>query len=325
MSRVGVVAIVGAGQIGAGWAALFAAHGARVRIADPDPAALERALAELDVARAVLRAAHATRAGAEDQAPGTIERASSPAEAAEGAEWIQESLPERLSLKREVLATLAGRVRDDAVVASSTSSLAASAIGAGLPFERRLLVAHPLHPVYAVPVVELSAGRGTSADALRRADEVLRYLRREPVLLRRETPGLVANRLTAALLREAVALVAEGVVDARDLDRIVARGVATGWTVSGVFATESAGAGGDAGAWMARFGGALEALLGALASWSTLDDAHRAALARALGECRASLDARAWAESVARAAGQELSRATQAAVSASSSRDSPSV
>ncbi|HEU4641537.1 MAG TPA: 3-hydroxyacyl-CoA dehydrogenase NAD-binding domain-containing protein [Gemmatimonadaceae bacterium] len=299
MTAPRLVAVLGAGEIGSGWAALFAAHGARVRIVDPDPAALPRARAALDIALDVRHAPVPDAARAAAHA--AIERAPTAAAGADGADWIQESLPEVLARKREVLVSLAGHVRDDAVVASSTSAVRADDIADELPFADRVLVAHPLHPVYAVPVVELCGGRATSAAALRRAELALRAVGREPVVLRTDTPGLVANRLTAALLREATALVAEGVVGARDLDRVVSRGIATGWVAAGVFGTEAMGAGGDADAWMARMGDALDALLATVASWSTLDDARRGALRDALAAARRRTE-REWADAVARAA-----------------------
>jgi 3-hydroxyacyl-CoA dehydrogenase len=140
-----------------------------------------------------------------------------------GAEWVQESLPEILSVKRTVLESLDGALGAEAIVASSTSTLTASSLSEGRPYADRMLVAHPLHPVYVVPVVELSAGEQTAASTLDRAVATLRAVGREPVVLRGDVPGLVSNRLTAALLREALDLISRGVIDAADLDRLVAR------------------------------------------------------------------------------------------------------
>jgi carnitine 3-dehydrogenase len=165
------------------------------------------------------------------------------AEAIDGAGWVQESLPERIDLKRKALAAIERRLANDAIVASSTSTLTASVIAEGFSFAPRLMVAHPLHPVYVVPIVELSAGALTEPAAVHRAAKVLRALGREPVVVRGEPPGLVANRLTAALLREALELVANGVISPSGLDRVVARGIATGWAAVGPFATEMVGRG----------------------------------------------------------------------------------
>lgn len=265
-----VVVVLGAGEIGSGWAALFAAYGAEVRVVDPSPRALAHARESLEIARSLL--ARWSTSGALPVAPGLSaergeerggERAvsaravpevsgeitsASLADAVSDAEWIQESLPERIDLKREALAGLEGHLADGAIVASSTSTLTASVIAEGFSFAPRLMVAHPLNPVYAVPIVELSAGRLTESAALKRAVDALRALGREPVIVRGEPPGLVANRLTAALLREALELVANGVVDPSSIDRIVAHGIATGWAAVGPFATEKIGRRGAASA-----------------------------------------------------------------------------
>src|SRR5256885_3743759 len=92
-------------------------------------------------------------------------------------------------------------------------------------FRSRLLVAHPLFPVYAVPVVELCGGRETSPATIIRAAETLRLAGREPIIVQRELPGLVANRLTAAILRGALRFVAPGAIGGQDLDRLAAPGV----------------------------------------------------------------------------------------------------
>ena len=228
------VALLGAGEIGRGWAALFAAFGADVRIVDPDPRAVEHARRSLAIAREL-------GVGAGDA--GRIAAADARA-AVRDAAWVQESLPESLDVKRAMLEEIAGALPRDCIVASSTSTLVASDLAAGLPFAERLLVAHPLHPVYAVPVVELSAGRDTAPATVERAAVVLRALGREPVIVHGEPPGLIANRLCGAMLREAEALVASGAATREEVDRIVAHGTGTGWLIAGPFRTEAIGRGG---------------------------------------------------------------------------------
>lgn len=246
-------AIVGAGEIGRGWAALFAAHGVEVVIADPDPGTLDRAHEALEIARSLL----------DDPSPaGGIRRAASAADAVRGAGWVQESLPDVASLRQEVLAAIAPHAAPDAIIASSSGWSTPDALFASFALASRAIVAHPLHPVYAVPIVELCASARTSPDVLPRAAAVLQALGREPVVLGGETPGFVANRLTAALLREAVALEERGILSAGDIDRLVARGVATGWLVAGVHGTEAIGQGQgplDEASWARRIAAVLRA------------------------------------------------------------------
>jgi len=291
VSPAAPVAIIGAGEIGSGWAALFASYGAEVRLVDPDPRALDRA-------RDALACARTLREGAQS---GRILRSASAADAVRGAVWVQESVPERLVLKRTVLASIESALPPDAIVASSTSALGATALGEGRSFAGRLLVAHPLHPVYAVPVVELCGGRDTTPLTIARAAETLRLAGREPIVIEREVPGLVANRLTAALLREALDLVAQGAISARDLDRLVARGIATGWATRGPLATEIAGSGVPTlDDFVAKSEHTMEALLATLADWRTMAPWARESLRRAGQGVREPMGDCEWAAAIAR-------------------------
>ena len=256
--------MVGAGEIGAGWAALFASHGVDVVVVDPDAEALTRA-------HDALRSAQALGVGRGE--PGALiasSRISSRPFA--GADWIQEAAPEVLDLKQALLARVEQLASAEAVIASSTSSLTRAELSRAMRDPARLLIVHPLQPVYAVPVVEVSVADELPRATVEHVLESLRALGRTPVLVKGDLPGLVANRLTAALLREALDLVARGAVTAADLDRVVAGGIALGWTARGPLATEVIGARLDA---PDRLPDALEATLAplwrSLASWHALD------------------------------------------------------
>jgi 3-hydroxyacyl-CoA dehydrogenase len=235
VSNQRAAAIIGAGEIGSGWAVLFAAKGWTVAVHDTDadtPARIEaaaRAAAACELAVPMNR----------------ILVRESIDEVLDGAEWVQESLPEDLPAKRRMLASIMRTLNDSAIVASSTSSFSAAELSAGLPYASRFVVAHPLQPVFAVPVVELHAAPGVPEGTLTRAISVMQSIGREPVVVRGTIGGGVSNRLTAALLREALVLLREGAVSVEELDRIVARGVASGWMAAGLFGTEAAGARGD--------------------------------------------------------------------------------
>ena len=297
--------VVGAGEIGAGWAAVFAMHGVDVVVVDPDAEGLTRA-------RDALRSTQALGLGV--GVPGVV-TAQGLESAVPGADWIQEALPEALDLKQALLARTERLASPDAVIASSTSSLTRADLSRTMHDLSRLVIVHPLHPVYAVPVVEVSAADELPPETLRRILESLRSLGRTPVLVRGDVPGLVANRLTAALLREALDLIARGVVTAADLDRIVAGGIGLGWTARGPLSTEAIGAGLDA---PERLPDALDATLAplwqSLASWHALDANARDAIVRdlrdSLGAMRKAHVAgeSTWAKTlsrVARAAGAD--------------------
>jgi 3-hydroxyacyl-CoA dehydrogenase len=258
---------------------------------DPDPRALERAQDALACARSLRRTTES----------GRIVRAINITDAVRNAVWVQESVPEALVLKRNVLAQLEGVLPPGAIVASSTSTLGATVLGEGLSFASRLLVAHPLYPVYAVPVVELCGGRETAEATIVRAAETLRLAGREPIVVRRELPGLVSNRLTAALLREALDLVAQGAISARDLDHLVARGIATGWATRGPLSTELAGSGATTlDEFLRRAEGSLAGLLATLADWRAMPPSGREALRNATQSATQLPSECDWASSIAR-------------------------
>lgn len=268
------VVIVGAGEIGAGWAALFAAHGSRVTIVDPDAGATQRVEAAMqDVSSLALGAV----SSAWVRATRDVE------EVAADADWVQESIPEALELKQSLFARVETLARSDAIIASSSSSFTRAQLGEGMRDAARLVVVHPLHPVYAVPIIEVSADDALPRETLERVLSTLRSMGRDPVLVKGDVAGLVANRLTAALLREALDLVARGAVGAADLDRIVARGIGLGWTARGPLGTEIIGARLDAPDQLPKaLDSTLAPLWASLATWDALDGDTRAAVEREL-------------------------------------------
>jgi 3-hydroxyacyl-CoA dehydrogenase len=298
--------VVGGGEIGGGWAALFASHGGDVVVVDPDEAALTRS-------RDALRTAKALGVG-RGQA-GALTLVDDLEAAVPGADWIQEAVPETLDLKQALFARVEQLALPEAVIASSTSSLARTDLSRTMRDPSRLLIVHPLQPVYAVPIVEVSVADELPSATLKRVLESLRALGRTPVLVKGDLPGLVANRLTAALLREALDLIARGAVTAADLDRVVAGGIGLGWTARGPLATEVIGAGLEAPDGLPD---ALEATLAplwrSLASWNALDARAREAIVRDLRDSSEAMQRAhvaneiAWAKTlsrVARAAGAD--------------------
>jgi carnitine 3-dehydrogenase len=235
--RIRKVAVVGAGSIGASWAALVLARGLDVVATDPAPGAEERLrdtvrsrLTELGVAAADERVRFVPDAG----------------EAVAGADLVLECGPERLDLKRELFTLLDAATSADVLLASSSSGLPPSAFQGGCRHPERVLVTHPFNPPHLVPLVEVVGGEQTSEEAVESAMAVMRHLGKRPIRIRRELPGHVANRLQAALWREAYHLVGEGVVSVTDLDLAISSGPGLRWALLGPFATQhlSGGPGG---------------------------------------------------------------------------------
>jgi 3-hydroxyacyl-CoA dehydrogenase len=230
------VALVGAGSIGIGWAIVFARAGQAVRLHDVSAAALERAPA---AARARLDAL--AEAGLLDEQPAEVAARITTApdlvQAVAGAALVLEQVPEKPDLKREVFAELDRLARQDAVLASSSSSIPASVFAEGLAGRARCLVAHPGNPPFLIPVVEIVPAPFTAPEAVERVRALMEQAGQIPVLLGREVRGFVYNRLQGAMLREAYCLLRDGVISVADLDRIVTHGLGMRYSVIGPFET----------------------------------------------------------------------------------------
>jgi len=238
MTEFTSVGVLGGGLIGMSWASLFLARGCAVTVVDPDPATGERLQAFL--------------AGAWDNLStlGLTEAETMPAPsvsddiaALSGVDFLQENGPERLEAKRDIVVALEQVLRPNVVIASSTSSLRASDIQSGARHPERILVAHPMNPPHLVPMVELVAGKATAPEAMAAAERFYAQVRRVTIRVKREVPGHLANRLTSALYREAVNLVAEGIADVADVDKAIAYGPGMRWAFMGPHLTYHLGGG----------------------------------------------------------------------------------
>jgi ketoreductase RED1 len=212
------MAIVGAGVIGLSWARLAREHGWTVAITDPRPDLREIVAAAFGDDPAV-------------RATDTL------ADAVRDADLVQENGPERLPIKQHLFTEIGGAAPADAVLATSSSSITASEIAADLDADvaERLLVGHPFNPPELMPLVEVLPGARTASTTTDRAVELYRALDREPVVIAKELPGFVANRLQGAISREARYLVQQGVVSPGDLDTILRNSLGLRWATIGLF------------------------------------------------------------------------------------------
>ncbi|MDR7234285.1 3-hydroxyacyl-CoA dehydrogenase family protein [Agrococcus sp. BE272] len=206
-----VVAVLGAGVMGAGIARVLARAGHEVRVFDVDPAA-------------AARAADSAGASAHD----------SVASAVEGATLVLEAAPERLELKRALLAEVEA-ANADAVIASNTSSIGADALAAGMRDPSRLVIAHFFNPADTVPLVEVVPGPATPPETVERMVALLTAAGKTAVPLAHQVEGFIANRLQAALYREAMHLVERGVASPEQVDRVVTAGLGPRWALAGPF------------------------------------------------------------------------------------------
>jgi len=261
--RPRTVGLLGGGVIGGGWAARFLLAGVDVRLYDPDPEAARKLGEILSGARTAQRELF----GGESIREGNWELVDDVEQVAEGVDFIQESIPEQLELKHELLGRLASRAPADVVIASSTSGLLPSKLQEGMVNPERLVVGHPFNPVYLLPLVEVCPGQDTAPSAVERAAQIYRSVGMHPLRIRKEIDGFVSDRLLEALWREALGLVADGVATAADVDDAIRFGPGLRFAFMGTMLTYRI-AGGEGGMrhFMSQFGPALQW------PWSKLTD-----------------------------------------------------
>jgi 3-hydroxyacyl-CoA dehydrogenase len=229
------VAIVGAGLVGSGWAIVFARAGFDVRLFDSTPGASERALATIGERLKDLEAASLL-----DDPAATLARVSIAATlvaAVDGAGYVQESVLERVDVKRAVMSEIDAAIGADAYVGSSSSGIAASLYTDHLACKARCLVAHPVNPPYLAPIVELVPAPWTAPATIAAVRAIMERVGQVPVEMTRETEGFILNRLQGVLLMEAWRLVEAGLATAEDVDRTVREGLGLRWAFMGPFET----------------------------------------------------------------------------------------
>ena len=269
------VAVIGTGTIGASWAAFFMSRGLSVAASDPTPQA------EATLRRFVAASWPAlVRLGAPQPLPDKVpeDRLSFHAEpeaALAGVDFVQENAPEREEVKRALLARLDAALPPEVIIASSSSGLLMSRLQADCRHPERCVIGHPFNPPHLVPLVEVVAGNDTAPATVERALAFYAAIGKRPIHIRREVPGHVANRLQAALWREAVHLVAEGVATVADIDTAISDGPGVRWALIGPYLTfHLAGGSGGIGHFLDQFAGPMEAW------WETLGQPHLTAEVR---------------------------------------------
>ena len=251
--RPATTAVLGCGVIGSSWVTAFHAAGHNVRVWDPDLSE-----AGLEVAKHLV----------------AVTVCETPEAAVAGALFIQESGPENLAAKRGLFTRIGHLLEPEAVIASSTSTLQASDIQLGLDCAERIIVGHPFNPPHIMPLVEVVGGKVTAEWVIDEAMSFYAALGKHPIRLRIERPGHLANRLQAALWREAVDAVACGQATVTDVDAAVTLALGPRWALTGPYETFAIGGGkGGLGHFLDHLGPAFEAL------W---DDAQRPEMTTAL-------------------------------------------
>jgi 3-hydroxyacyl-CoA dehydrogenase len=225
------VGIVGTGVIGASWAAYYLARGLDVGATDPADGAEGRLRKQVDEYWPALRKAGLTSGASQER----LTFSSHLEGAVRGAEFIQENGPERLDVKRDLIAKIDAAASSEALIATSSSGILISSIQDAARHPERVVLGHPFSPPHLIPLVEVVGGKLTSPDAVERALAFYTSIGKKPIHVRREARGHVANRLQAALWREAFSLVDRGVATVADIDTAISHGPGLRWALLGPF------------------------------------------------------------------------------------------
>jgi 3-hydroxyacyl-CoA dehydrogenase len=251
------IAIVGTGVIGASWAAEFLARGFDVIATDPAPNAETNLRKYIDAAWPALTSMGLAKKASRERLSFTADMK----KALSDADLVQENGPERPDFKIKLFADMDAATPADSIIASSSSGITMSVMQSACKHPERCVVGHPFNPPHLIPLVEVVGGSKTSPETIRRAIEFYASIGKKPIHLRKEVVGHVANRLQAALYREVVYLIEQGVLDVADSDTAVCWGPGLRWGVMGPNLLFHL-AGGEAG--IQHF---MEHLAGPMASW----------------------------------------------------------
>jgi 3-hydroxybutyryl-CoA dehydrogenase len=266
------IGLIGLGDIGAGWAALATAAGWQTALFDTDVQVADRAVSVVGRRARALVALGRADSDAVERGLRNVKLARSLLQAVGDADWIIESVPEDLALKQRLYENVGQVSKAGAIVTSSSSGLPISEIAARFRDQSRCAVAHPLNPPELIPLVEVVPGKFTAPATTDTVRDWLRELGRIPIVLKREIPGNAVGRIAAAVWRECIDLVLDGVIDVADIDRAVSLGPGLGWAAGGPHLTYHLGAGeGGVGVFLQQLLQAFETWWGSLAQWTKLE------------------------------------------------------
>lgn len=265
------VGIIGAGVVGSSWATFYAGKGFIVKMYDIDPAlcrkGLHRAVSiveDLHI-QGLLSEKDAQKAADSMTAANDLEKA------VDGVQLVQESVTENYEVKQQVFKALDAQAPAEVILASSSSSLLMTKIQKVTRHPGRCLVAHPFNPPHLIPLVELVPGERTDRQTISKMKSFFESLGKVPVVLKKEAPGHIANRLALALWREAIDIVLKGVASVEDVDKAVFAGPGLRWALMGQHLIYHL-AGGEEGMehFIDHLGPPIEVLWQNLATWTTL-------------------------------------------------------
>jgi 3-hydroxypropionate dehydrogenase (NADP+) len=219
------VACIGAGLIGSSWATLYASKGIQTFLLDLNEDILNQAMIRVTSNLEFLEAKGVLRFGGAKIAANRITPTLDLAKAVSGVEYVTESVTEDLETKKQVFREMDTLAPPDVILASSSSGLLMTDIQKATAHPKRCILAHPILPPHLIPLVEIAGGAETSPETRQKTEQFLKSVGKTPIVLNKEVPGYIVNRLQAAVWREAISLVAQGVASAEAVDTAFCLGI----------------------------------------------------------------------------------------------------
>lgn len=283
--RIKTIGILGAGTIGSSWATFFATKGMKVRVHDVD-----RTVEEKGIVKTCANLDDLVEYGlVEKERLATLKRnivsAGSMAALVDGADYIQESTAENYEVKAKVFSEMDRLAAPETVLASSSSGLLMSVIQESAKRPERCLIAHPFNPPHLVPLVELVPGKKTAPAVVDQIKKFFEGLGKIPVVLKKEIPGHIANRLAAAIWREAIDLVLKGAATVEDVDKALCAGPGIRYALMGQHMIYHLGGGeGGYGYFIDHIGKAFGTYWREMATWSEISEDSKRILVEGVRE-----------------------------------------
>ena len=256
MKQVKTLGLLGTGVIGGGWAARALHAGINVIASDIDPKMEQWIREAVDTASPSL---HALTEGMDLPPKGNLTFTSDPIVMAQQSDFIQENIPEVLDIKRESLKIIADVTNEEIIISSSTSGFMPSELQEGMKFPERFIVGHPFNPVYLCPLVEIVGGKETSNNAKEIAKIFYQSIGMHTLMVRREVPGHISDRLQEAMWREILHALNDDIATTGELDESIVYGPGLRWSIMGMNQLYMmAGGKGGARHFIKQFGPALK-------------------------------------------------------------------
>ena len=254
MNKIKNISVIGTGVIGTGWILRFLASNKKVIAFDKNKSQINYLKKEIKRTKSIVEKLYKKKININN-----LKIADTLDEAVKNSDLIQENVPERLQIKKTVLKKISKLAPKNTIIASSSSGLLPSKLQSGCINPQRFIIAHPFNPVYILPLVEIVKGNKTSKIYINKANSFYKSIKMKTLLINRELPGFLSDRLQEALWREGLHIINEGFASTKDLDDAITYGPGMRWALMGTFLTFHL-AGGESGMkhMLDQFGPALK-------------------------------------------------------------------